>query len=127
MMGNGLVRKIFFSLAALCCVLVPPAQAQQSEGRAFVTGARLLEMCKTETPYCMAYVAAVVDTLTPLSEPGGALPARSLASFCPKQMTVKQAITVFQKFAKANPEGLAINAAQFVGDALHAAYPCASN
>ena len=43
-------------------------------------GARLLEMCKTETPYCTAYVAAVVDTLTPLSEPGGALPARSLAS-----------------------------------------------
>ena len=127
MMGNGFVRRIFFSLAALCCATVPPAQAQQSEGRAFVTGARLLEMCKTETPYCTAYVAAVVDTLTPLSEPGGALPARSLASFCPKQMTVKQAITVFQKFAKANPEGLAINAAQFVGDALHAAYPCTSN
>jgi len=125
-MGNRLVRRIVFSLAVLCCAIAPTAQAQ-NEGRAFVTGARLLEMCKTETPYCTAYVAAVVDTLTPLSEPGGALPARSLASFCPKQMTVKQAITVFQKFAHNNPEGLAINAAQFVGDALHAAYPCASN
>jgi len=40
-------------------------------------------------------------------------------------MTIKQAIEAFQKYAKANPEGLSINAAEFVGDALHAAYPCA--
>ncbi len=122
------MRKIFqvLGVAALASLLVLPAQAQQS-GRTFVTGARLLELCKTDNPYCTAYVAAVADTLAPLSEPGGALPPRSLASFCPKQMTVKQAIAVFQKFAQANPEGLQINAAQFVGDALHAAYPCASN
>ena len=120
--------KIFFGLgvAALACAIVLPAQAQQS-GRTFVSGARLLELCKTDNPYCTAYVAAVADTLAPLSEPGGPLPARSLASFCPKQMTIKQAIATFQKFAQANPEGLQINAAQFVGDALHAAYPCASN
>jgi len=121
------VRKFFCSLivcslAALCCVMALPAEAQQSG--AFMTGARLLELCKTDNPYCTAYVAAVADTLAPLSEPGGPLPSRSLASICPKQITVKQAIAAFQKFAKANPEGLAINAAVFVGDALHAAYPC---
>ena len=119
------MRRIVIAIFALCCVA--PAQAQPGEGRTFVTGARLLELCKTDNPYCTAYVAAVADTLTPLSEPGGGLPARSLASFCPKQMTVKQAIGIFQKFAQANPEGLQINAAQFVGDALHAAYPCPSN
>lgn len=121
------MRRIFHlvGVAALAS-LVLPAQAQQS-GRTFVTGARLLELCKTDNPYCTAYVAAVADTLAPLSEPGGPLPARSLASFCPKQMTIKQAIATFQKFAQANPEGLQINAAQFVGDALHAAYPCEFN
>jgi Rap1a immunity proteins len=123
------VRKIFHPLSplALACVMIFPAQAQPGEGRAFMTAARLLEMCKTDSPYCTAYVAAVADTLAPLSEPGGPLPAKSLASFCPKQMTIKQAITAFQKFAQNNPEGLAINAAQFVGDALHVAYPCPSN
>ena len=126
MTGNGILRRFFISLAMLSCAIAPAALAQ-GEGRAFMTGARLLEMCKTETPYCTAYVAAVADTLTPLSGPGGSLPARSLASFCPKQMTVKQAIAVFQKFAQANPEGLQINAAQFVGDALHAAFPCPAN
>jgi hypothetical protein len=119
------VRKIYCILAALCSVMVLPAQAQQSG--AFMTGARLLGLCKTDNPYCTAYVAAVADTLAPLSEPGGPLPSNSLASVCPKQITVKQAIAAFQKFAQANPEGLQINAAQFVGDALHAAYPCASN
>jgi hypothetical protein len=116
---------IFSSLAALGSVMVLPAQAEQSG--AFMTGARLLGLCKTDNPYCTAYVAAVADTLAPLSEPGGPLPSNSLASFCPKQITVKQAIAAFQKFAQANPEGLQIDAAQFVGDALHAAYPCASN
>jgi hypothetical protein len=90
-----------------------------------MTGARLLELCKTDNPYCTGYMAGVADTLAPLSEPGGPLPPNSLASFCPGQMTVKQAIIAFQKFAQANPEGLGINAAQFAGDALHEAYPCA--
>ena len=114
--------RVFCSLAALCWVMALPVSAQQS--RSFMTGARLLELCKTDNPYCTAYVAAVADTLAPLSEPGGPLPSKSLASVCPKQITVKQAIAAFQKFAQANPEGLQINAAQFVGDALHAAYPC---
>ena len=92
--------------------------------RTFMTGARLLELCKTENPYCTGYVAGVADTLAPLSEPGGPLPPNSLASFCPGQMTVKQAIAAFQKYAQANPEGLGINAAEFAGDALHDAYPC---
>jgi hypothetical protein len=105
-----------------------PAAAQPAvapgSGRTFMTAAQLLALCKTENPYCTQYVAAVADTLAPLSEPGGPLPPNSLASFCPQTMTVKQAIEAFQKFAKANPEGLSINAAQYVGDALHAAYPC---
>jgi hypothetical protein len=100
------------------------SQAQPTGGRAFMTGARLLELCKTDNPYCTGYVAGVADTLAPLSEPGGPLPPSSLASFCPGQMTVKQAILAFQKFAHNNPEGLQINAAQFVGDALHVAYRC---
>jgi hypothetical protein len=100
-----------------------PAQ-QQPSSRTFMTGARLLELCKTENPYCTGYVAGIADTLAPLSEPGGPLPPTSLASFCPGPMTVKQAILAFQKFARANPEGLGINAAQYVGDALHEAYPC---
>ena len=120
------MRKIAYSLCAfaLACSVAAPAQAQTTGGRAFMTGARLLALCKTDNPYCTGYVAGVADTLTPLSEPGGPLPPTSLASFCPGQMTVKQAITAFQKFAKNNPEGLQINAAQFVGDALHAAYRC---
>jgi hypothetical protein len=111
----------------LAVVILTCALPARAEGvRMFMTAARLLELCKTENPYCTGYVSGVADTLAPLSEPGGALPPNSLASFCPKAMTVKQAIEAFQKFAKANPEGLAINAAQFVGDALHAAYPCAA-
>ena len=101
-----------------------PAQQQAGGSRTFMTAAKLLELCKTENPYCTGYVAGVADTLAPLSEPGGPLPPNSLASFCPGQMTVKQAIAAFQKFAQANPEGLGINAAQFAGDALHEAYPC---
>jgi len=100
------------------------AQPQSSGSRTFMTGAKLVELCKTENPYCTGYVAGVADTLAPLSEPGGPLPPSSLASFCPGQMTVKQAIAAFQKYAQANPEGLGINAAQFAGDALHEAYPC---
>ena len=100
------------------------AQPQSSGSRTFMTGAKLVELCKTENPYCTGYVAGVADTLAPLSEPGGPLPPNSLASFCPGQMTVKQAIAAFQKFAQANPEGLGTNAAQFAGDALHEAYPC---
>ena len=102
-----------------------PAAAQS--GGAFLTAARLLALCKTDNPYCTEYIAGVADTLAPLSEPGGPLPANSLASFCPKVMSIKQAIDAFQKFAQANPEGLSINAAVFVGDALHAAYPCGRN
>jgi hypothetical protein len=101
-----------------------PGPPQAGGSRTFMTGARLVELCKTENPYCTGYVAGVADTLAPLSEPGGPLPPSSLASFCPGQMTVKQAIAAFQKYAHANPEGLGINAAQFAGDALHEAYPC---
>src|SRR5690348_8327455 len=125
------MRKMAYPLIAL--ILTPlalgqaavPAQQQPPAGsRAFMTGARLLELCKTENPYCTGYVAGVADVLAPLSEPGGPLPPSSLASFCPGPMTVKQAIQAFQKFAQNNPEGLSINAAQFAGDALHEAYPC---
>jgi hypothetical protein len=101
-----------------------PGQPQANGSRTFMTGAKLVELCKTENPYCTGYVAGIADTLAPLSEPGGPLPPNSLASFCPGQMTVKQAIAAFQKYAKANPEGFGINAAQFAGDALHEAYPC---
>ena len=109
-------------LSGQAAVPAPP----QSGSRAFMTGARLVQLCQTENPYCAGYIAGVADTLAPLSEPGGPLPPNSLASFCPGAMTVKQAIAAFQKYAKANPEGLGINAAQFAGDALHDAYPCKS-
>jgi hypothetical protein len=65
-----------------------------------MTGARLLELCKTDNPYCTAFA----DTLAPLSEPGGPLASKSLASFCPKQIAVKRAIAAFQKFAQTNSE-----------------------
>ena len=125
------MRKMAYPLAALMLTplllgqaAVPAGQPSPAGSRAFMTGARLLELCKTENPYCTGYVAGVADALAPLSEPGGPLPPSSLASFCPGPMTVKQAIIAVQKFAKANPEGLGINAAQFAGDALHEAYPC---
>jgi hypothetical protein len=110
----------------LACLIAVPVQAQPAVGGggSFITGARLLEMCRTENPTCTGYVAGVADALAPLSEPGGPLPPNSLASYCPKTLTVKQAISEFQKFAKNNPEGLQINAAQLVGDALHLAHPC---
>ena len=123
------MRKIAFSLMILALTPLLLGQAAvptppQTGSRTFMTGARLLELCKTDNPYCTGYVAGVADTLAPLSEPGGPLPPNSLASFCPGPMTVKQAIAAFQKYAKANPEGLGLNAAQFAGDALHEAYPC---
>jgi len=125
------MRKMAYPLAALMLTplllgqaAVPAGQQTPVGSRAFMTGARLLELCRTENPYCTGYVAGVADVLAPLSEPGGPLPPSSLASFCPGPMTVKQAIIAVQKFAKANPEGLGINAAQFAGDALHEAYPC---
>ena len=102
-----------------------PTQQPSAGSRTFMTGARLLELCRTENPYCTGYMAGVADTLAPLSEPGGPLPPNALTSFCPGPMTVKQAIAAFQKYAKANPEGLGLNAALFAGDALHEAYPCA--
>ena len=124
------MRKILHPLFAL--VFSPlllgqaavPSPTQAGGSRTFMTGAKLVDLCRTENPYCTGYVAGVADTLAPLSEPGGPLPPNSLASFCPGKMTVKQAIAAFQKYAKANPEGLGTNAAQFAGDALHEAYPC---
>src|ERR1044071_4156157 len=112
------MRKIAHPLILL--VFVPlllgqaavPTQQPQTGSRAFMTGKRLLDLCKTENPYCIGYVAGVADTLAPLSEPGGPLPPSSLASFCPTQMTVKLAVEAFQKFARANPEGMSTNAAQ---------------
>ena len=124
------MRKFVHPLFALACAplllgqAVPPSPPQATGSRTFMTAATLLELCRTENPYCTGYVAGVADTLAPLSEPGGPLPPNSLASFCPSQMTVKQAIAAFQKYAQANPEGLGTNAAQFTGDALHEAYPC---
>jgi len=110
---------------ALVCLMAAPALAEPAVGDgSFVTGARLLEMCKTQNPYCTGYVAGVADALAPLSGPGGQLPPNSLASYCPPKLTVKQAIAEFQKFAKNNPEGMQVDAAQLVGDALHLAYPC---
>lgn len=118
------MKRLIIACSALAlCGWMPVAA--QTGGGAFLTAARLLALCKTDNPYCAQYIAGVADTLTPLSEPGGPLPPNSLASFCPKAMTIKQAVEAFQKFAQANPEGLSINAAQFVGDALHVAYPCA--
>jgi hypothetical protein len=130
--GEGLVQRI----SALALVLnfalaiaaeaqpAAPALAQPILGGAFTTGARLLDMCRTENPACTGYVAGVVDALAPLSEPGGPLPPSSLASFCAQKLTVKQVVAEFQKFLKNNPEGLQTNAAQLIGDALHLAHPC---
>jgi hypothetical protein len=119
------VRTIATGTLALVCLIAVPAQAEPAVGdRSFVTGARLLEMCKTESPYCTGYVAGVADALAPLSGPGGPLPPNSLASYCPRKLTVRQAIIAFKKFARNNPEGLQIDAAQLVGDALHMAHPC---
>lgn len=117
------VRKIPALALTLACLMAVPVQAQPG-GRSFVTGARLLEMCRTDNPTCTGYVAGVADALAPLSEAGGPLAANSMASYCPQNLTVKQAISEFQKFAKSNPEGLQINAALLVGDALHLAHPC---
>lgn len=119
------MRKIPALALTLACLIAVPVQAQPAVGsRSFMTGARLLEMCRTDNPTCTGYVAGVADALAPLSEPGGPLPANSMASYCPQNLTVKQAISEFQKFAKSNPEGLQINAALLVGDALHLAHPC---
>jgi hypothetical protein len=120
--GSG-VKILIASCCALTLGMLLPAAAQS--GGSYLTAARLLALCKTDNPYCTEYIAGVADTLAPLSEPGGPLPPNSLASYCPKAMTIKLAIAAFQKYAQANPEGLSINAAVFVGDALHAAYPCA--
>jgi len=119
------VRTIATAMLALVCLMAAPVRAEPAVGdRSFVTGARLLEMCKTQNPYCTGYVAGVADALAPLSGPGGPLPPNSFASYCPSRLTVKQAIIEFQKFAKNNPEGMQVDAAQLVGDALHLAYPC---
>jgi len=129
--GENSMRKIVHPLVVLIVIplllgqAVLPVPKPAVGSRAFMTGKRLLDLCKTENPYCIGYVAGVADTLAPLSEPGGPLPPSSLASFCPTQMTVKLAVEAFQKFARANPEGMSTNAAQLVGDALHEAYPCA--
>src|SRR5690242_9669906 len=111
------MRKIACSLIAVMLIplvqgqaAVPAQQPPPAGSRAFMTGKRLLELCRTENPYCTGYVAGVADALAHLSEPGGPLSPSSLASFCPGPMTVKQAIQAFQKFAQANPEGLSINA-----------------
>jgi len=112
-------------MLALGCFMAVPVQAEPAVGdQSFVTGARLLEMCKAQNPYCTGYVAGVADALAPLSGPGGPLPPNSLASYCPSRLTIKQAIIEFQKFVKNNPEGMQVDAAQLVGDALHLAYPC---
>jgi len=117
------VHKIPALALSMLCLMAVPGQAQTG-GHSSVTGARLLEMCRTDSPSCTAYVAGVADALAPLSEPGGLLPPNSLASFCAPKLTLKQVITEFEKFMKSNPEGAQTNAAQLIGDALHLAYPC---
>jgi hypothetical protein len=119
------LRRIAALLLGLGCLAAFPVQAQPAVGDgAFISGARLLQMCQAQNPTCTGYVAGVVDALAPLSGPGRPLPNNSLASFCAQKLTTKQVIAEFQKFLKANPEGAQTNAAQLVGDALHLAYPC---
>jgi len=124
--GDSQLYKRLYPLGIIISVIVASTtvQAQSTGDRVFMTGARLLALCKSDNPYCTGYIAGVADTLAPLSELGGPIPSNSLASFCPRQMNLGQAILAFQKFAQSNPEGLQINAAQFVGDALHASFPC---
>jgi len=43
-----------------------PTPSQANGSRAFMTGAKLVELCRTENPYCTGYVAGVADTLAPL-------------------------------------------------------------
>jgi hypothetical protein len=129
---EGLLQTIPTVALMFSLVLAAPAHAQPAVSAppslggdgAFLSGARLLQMCQAENPTCTGYVAGVADALAPLSGPGGVLPNNSLASFCAQKLTIKQVIAEFQKFMKANPEGAQTNAAQLVGDALHLAYPC---
>jgi hypothetical protein len=119
----GFVLILALAVPARSQPAVPAPQAVAG-GASFVSGARLLEMCRSENPACTGYVAGVADALAPLSEPGGPLRPNSLASFCAQKLTVKQVIAELRKFLKNNPEGLQTNAAQLIGDALHLAYPC---
>jgi hypothetical protein len=98
--------------------------AQPKEGfQATIKGAVLYEFCKNDEPYCTGYVAAVADTLAPLSD-SGVVPALSPNAFCLTKLDVRQAILAFEKYAEGHPDLLQVNAAQLVGDSLHDSFPC---
>ena len=100
------------------------ASAQPNDGfQATIKGAVLYEICKNDEPYCTGYLAAVADTLAPLSE-SGELSALSPNAFCVKKFDVRHAILDFEKYAENHPEQLQINAAQLVGNSLHDSFPC---
>jgi len=100
------------------------ANAQQNSGfQATIKGAVLYEFCKNDEPYCTGYVAAVADTLAPLTE-SGVVPASSPNAFCLSKLDVRQAILAFEKYAEGHPEQLQLNAAQLVGESLNDSFPC---
>jgi hypothetical protein len=100
------------------------ANAQPTSGfQATIKGAVLYEFCKNDEPYCTGYVAAVADTLAPLSE-SGVVPASSPNTFCLSKLDVKQAILAFENYAEGHPDKLQLNAALLVGESLHDIYPC---
>jgi len=95
----------------------------KADFQATIKGAVLYEFCKNDEPYCTGYVAAVADTLVPLSE-FGVVSASSPNAFCLSNFDVRQAILAFEKYAEGHPDQLQINAAQLVGDSLHDSFPC---
>ena len=62
------MRKIVHPLIAMMVLPLLSGQAAlpappQSGSRAFMTGARLVQLCQTENPYCTGYIAGVASIL----------------------------------------------------------------
>jgi hypothetical protein len=112
--------------AALLVVSAIPCHAEAKAG----SGNDLLESCEIQmqaaapasllaasrSSYCLGFVTAILSVGESLPQDG---------RFCvPPQATVGQAVAVFVKFMKANPELTHVTASALASVAFQRAWPC---
>lgn len=80
------------------------------------TGNRLYELCRSDSPDCVAYIAGVADTASLMSARWG---------ICiPPGTTIRQMILAFQNYASQNPSIMIAPAADLVLRGLQQNFPC---
>ena len=105
-------------LVLVCAAAISSAVARSGlpSSGPISTGNQLYELCRTDRPDCLGYVAGVADMATLMSTRWG---------ICiPPGTTVRQMILAFQNYVSQNPSIMAASAADLVLRGLQQTFPC---